>query len=214
MAERARAGETGIGWHETRGRDRRRTLAGTALRRVEGHVRHAAHVDADRGQGRAGALAAAQSQLGDRASGDRRAGSRRDACRTGPRSFTIEFDFIDHQLVIRASDGRSARFPSSRARWRTSTATSWPCLREMGLGVKIWTMPVEIPSPIRFEHDTVHGSYDPPWSNRFWRILAQRRRRVHTRALHLHRQVQPDAFLLGRLRPGRDAVFGPAGAAA
>jgi hypothetical protein len=46
-------------------------------------------------------------------------------------------------------------------------------LREMGLPVKIWTMPVEIPSPIPFENDTVHHSYDPGLANRFWRILVQ-----------------------------------------
>src|SRR5437867_11412651 len=27
--------------------------------------------------------------------------------------------------------------------------------------VRIWTMPVEVPNPIRFELDTVHHSYDP-----------------------------------------------------
>jgi uncharacterized protein DUF5996 len=46
-------------------------------------------------------------------------------------------------------------------------------LREMGIDVAIWTMPVEIPSPIRFEQDTVHGSYDAAFANRFWRILAR-----------------------------------------
>ena len=41
----------------------------------------------------------------------------------GARTFTIEFDFIDHRLVIRASDGttRDAR-RSSRDRSPTSTA--------------------------------------------------------------------------------------------
>jgi hypothetical protein len=46
-------------------------------------------------------------------------------------------------------------------------------LRQMGVGVSIWTMPVEIPSPIRFEKDIVHASYDPVFATRFWRILAQ-----------------------------------------
>ena len=32
-------------------------------------------------------------------------------------------------------------------------------------------MLVEMPSPIRFDQDTVHGSYDPVFANRFWRIL-------------------------------------------
>jgi len=39
--------------------------------------------------------------------------------------------------------------------------------------VTIWSMPVEIPSPMRFENDTIHHSYDPEFANRFWRILLQ-----------------------------------------
>ncbi len=91
----------------------------------------------------------------------------------GNRSLTLEFDFIDHRLVIRASDG------SERAlRLEPRTVASFyrevmEVLREMGLEVSIWSMPVEIPSPIRFEKDTVHASYDPAFANRFWRILAQ-----------------------------------------
>jgi hypothetical protein len=46
-------------------------------------------------------------------------------------------------------------------------------LRSMALPVTIWSMPVEIPSPMRFENDTIHHSYDPEFANRFWRILLQ-----------------------------------------
>ena len=34
-------------------------------------------------------------------------------------------------------------------------------------------MPVEIPSPIRFDRDTAHHSYDAEFAARFWRILVQ-----------------------------------------
>src|SRR6185436_14867525 len=46
-------------------------------------------------------------------------------------------------------------------------------LRELDLPVTIWPMPVEVPSPIRFTEDTVHGSYDPRLANRCWRVLVQ-----------------------------------------
>lgn len=91
----------------------------------------------------------------------------------GNLSFTMEFDFIDHQLVIRASDSgeRTVRLePRTVADFYREVMA---VLHEMGLDVTIWTMPVEIPSPIRFEQDTVHGSYDPVFANRFWRILAR-----------------------------------------
>jgi hypothetical protein len=89
------------------------------------------------------------------------------------RFFTLEFDFISHRLLIRTSDDveRTIRLaPRTVADfYRELMAT----LSDMGLGVKIWSMPVEIPKPIRFEADTVHASYDPVFANRCWRIVAQ-----------------------------------------
>ena len=46
-------------------------------------------------------------------------------------------------------------------------------LRGLGITVKIWPMPVEIPDPIRFDQDRIHASYKPEYANRFWRILVQ-----------------------------------------
>ena len=91
----------------------------------------------------------------------------------GDRSFTMEFDFIDHQLVIRTSDGteRTVRLaPRTVADFYREVMS---VLDEMRLGVVIWPVPVEIPSPIRFDRDTVHQSYNPVFANRCWRILAQ-----------------------------------------
>jgi hypothetical protein len=91
----------------------------------------------------------------------------------GARSFAIEFDFVDHQLLIRASDGAVSTLPLAprtvAAFYREVTGT----LREMSLPVEIWTVPSEVPTPIRFEADTIHASYDPEYANRFWRILVQ-----------------------------------------
>jgi hypothetical protein len=89
------------------------------------------------------------------------------------RSFTIEFDFISHQLWIRASDGATrsiALEPRSVADFHRVVMAA---LDEMLLGVRIWPMPVEIPSPIRFDEDTVHASYDRDAVERMWRILVQ-----------------------------------------
>jgi hypothetical protein len=46
-------------------------------------------------------------------------------------------------------------------------------LRALDLEVRIWTLPVEIPDPIRFEEDREHAAYDPEYANRFWRILVK-----------------------------------------
>ncbi|MEA2690765.1 MAG: hypothetical protein QOJ16_152 [Acidobacteriota bacterium] len=91
----------------------------------------------------------------------------------GARSFTLEFDFLDHQLLIRTTDGdrRALKLaPRSVADfYREVMAT----LAEMSLPVQIWPFPVEILAPIPFAEDAGHHSYDPEFAHRFWRILVQ-----------------------------------------
>ena len=91
----------------------------------------------------------------------------------GERTFTLEFDFIAHELMIRTSEGgqRSLRLvPMTVADfYRDVMAT----LRDMGLAVEIWPMPVEIPAPIRFDKDETHRAYDREQASRCWTILAK-----------------------------------------
>jgi hypothetical protein len=89
----------------------------------------------------------------------------------GPRSFTMQFDLIDHQLVIAASDGETRVVPLVPRSVADFYSETMATLRDMQLPVDIWSMPVEITSPIRFEEDTVHNSYDPVYANRVWQIL-------------------------------------------
>jgi Family of unknown function (DUF5996) len=91
----------------------------------------------------------------------------------GDRTFTMEFDFIDHQLVIRTSEGdvRSvALAPRSVASFYAEVMAT---LTSMGLPVKIWPMAVEIPVPIRLDTDEAHHTYDAAQANRCWAILSQ-----------------------------------------
>jgi hypothetical protein len=90
----------------------------------------------------------------------------------GTRSFGIEFDLIDHQLVVRVSDGTTRLLPLSARSVAEFYRAVMSLLREMGLGVKVWPMAVEIPSPVRLDEDTIHRTYDPAYANRLWRILA------------------------------------------
>jgi hypothetical protein len=91
----------------------------------------------------------------------------------GRRLFQIDFDFVDHRLVIAGSDGRRAGFglaPCSVADFHRELMAQ---LAALDIAVKIWTMPVEIPDAIPFQQDHGHASYDKDYVNRFWRILAQ-----------------------------------------
>ena len=87
------------------------------------------------------------------------------------RTFTIEFDFVDHMLQIRASDGdaRSLRLaPRSVAAFYGEVMEA---LDTMHLQVRIWPIAVELPAPIRLDTDVAHASYDPDSANRLWRIF-------------------------------------------
>jgi hypothetical protein len=87
--------------------------------------------------------------------------------------FEIEFDFIDHRLRIECSEGAAktlALRPQSVADFYREVMKA---LSDLGIQVKIWTMPVEIPHPTRFTEDHEHKSYDSEYANRFWRALVK-----------------------------------------
>ena len=87
------------------------------------------------------------------------------------RYFEMEFDFIDHNLEIRSSDGSSALVPLAPKSVATFYHETMGALRQLGLEVKIWKMPVEIPDPIPFDQDEQHASYDREAVEKFWTIL-------------------------------------------
>jgi len=89
------------------------------------------------------------------------------------RIFEIEFDFIDHQLRIKCSDGAATSLKLRPQSVADFYAEVMAALNGLGMQIKIWTMPVEIPNPIRFEEDKVHASYDAEYANRFWRALVK-----------------------------------------
>ena len=45
-------------------------------------------------------------------------------------------------------------------------------LARLGVDVPIWPMPCEVASPIRFDRDEQHASYDREYANRWWRVAS------------------------------------------
>lgn len=89
----------------------------------------------------------------------------------GDRVFEVEFDFIDHRLYVRLSNGMTRELPlvpkSVADFYQEFIAT----LHSAGIDVEIWKMPAEIPDPIPFDQDRTHAAYDREYAYRFWRIL-------------------------------------------
>lgn len=91
----------------------------------------------------------------------------------GARTFQIDFDFIDHRLLLNTSDGvvESTRLaPRSVADFYGELMSK---LKAMGIEVEIHAKPDEVPNAVPFAEDNQHASYDAEYANRFWRILVQ-----------------------------------------
>src|SRR6185369_17023964 len=82
-----------------------------------------------------------------------------------------EFDFIDHTLRMQCSDGSLATLDLRPQTVADFYEEVMDALHGLGIDVKIWPMPVEIPNPIRFDQDQIHKSYDADYVNRWWRAL-------------------------------------------
>jgi hypothetical protein len=115
----------------------------------------------------------------------------------GARVFEIDFDFIDHQLLIRTSDGEArsmALAPRSVADFYQELLAT---LRSLDIEVKIHAKPDEVPNPVPFADDHQHASYDAEYANRFWRILVQADRLFEKFRARFIGKVSPVHFFWG-----------------
>jgi uncharacterized protein DUF5996 len=115
----------------------------------------------------------------------------------GERTFQIDFDFIEHRLVIRTDEGRTGNVALSPQ----SVASFYGALmREMtrlDLRVEINTRPNEVPDPIPFDRDTAARAYDSQYANRFWRVLLQTDRVFETFRSRFIGKCSPVHFFWG-----------------
>lgn len=91
----------------------------------------------------------------------------------GNELFEIEFDCIEHRLVVRVSSGEQrvlALEPQSVASFYHRLMS---LLDGLGIGVRINEIPNEVPDPIPFSKDQSHHSYDTEAAHAFWRALVQ-----------------------------------------
>jgi hypothetical protein len=91
----------------------------------------------------------------------------------GHRIFQIDFDFIDHTLVIEVSDERTARVPLEPQTVAVFYRRVMDALAGLDIDVRIYAKPNEVADPIPFDRDDVHRAYDRAAVNRFWRVLVQ-----------------------------------------
>jgi hypothetical protein len=84
----------------------------------------------------------------------------------------VEFDFVVHQVVVRTSEGRTARIAlRDRVECARFYADLFAALRDVGVDVAILARPYDLGDSPPFADDTLHDSYDADAVERFWRIL-------------------------------------------
>ncbi len=89
------------------------------------------------------------------------------------RIFEIQFDFIDHNLLISTSRGEVKAMPLIPRSVANFYSELMLIMEALDIQVKINTLPSEVKNPIHCDVDHEHDSYDPEYANRFWRVLVQ-----------------------------------------
>jgi hypothetical protein len=91
-------------------------------------------------------------------------------------AFDIEFDFVDHRLHLRSSDGRARDVPLEPKPVATFYRETLDALAALGIEPHIHAVPNEVEQAIPFADDQVHSAYDGAAAHQFWRQLLQAQR--------------------------------------
>lgn len=75
--------------------------------------------------------------------------------------FQINLDLTEHKLEILTSHGKIREFGLFGLSVAGFYQKIFDLLRELDIVIKIYTKPVELEDPIRFEKDNIHNTYDP-----------------------------------------------------
>jgi len=101
---------------------------------------------------------------------------------TGPmpyeeRDVTVDFDLLEHRLLVSSSDGRQSAFPlAHRPACADFYSDFFGALAELGVSVDIVPEPFDLGDSPPLDSDRVNASYDADAVERYWRILASTQR--------------------------------------
>jgi hypothetical protein len=136
----------------------------------------------------------------------------------GPAVFGMEFDFVDHALAIRHSDGRERTVPLEAKPVAEFYEQTMSALTELGITPSFQPSPNEVDPAIPFAEDRQHAAYDPSAANLFWQQLIQAQRVIGEFRAHFVGKVSPVHFFWGSFDlactrfSGRPAPKHPGGA--
>lgn len=88
-------------------------------------------------------------------------------------SLELEFDFIDHVLAVRCTDGGEQRIALKAGPVAGFYAEVMAALDALGVPTAIVALPNELPEATPFAKDLAPRAYDPAMATAFWRALIQ-----------------------------------------
>jgi hypothetical protein len=89
------------------------------------------------------------------------------------RTFQIDFDLVEHRLVLQSNDGATrmlALRPGPVAGFYRDLLAK---LAELGLDIELDPVPCEMADATPFDRDEAHRAYDAGHANRLWRAMTQ-----------------------------------------
>jgi len=131
--------------------------------------------------------------------------------------FEIEFDFIDHRLIVRTSEGEMRTMDLVPCAVSEFYHDYTHMLRSLGIEPRFWPVPNELADALPFAEDDEHGSYDADAAHRCWRILMESDRVLKQFRSSFLGKCSPSHFFWGAFDlactrfSGREAPLHPGG---
>lgn len=112
-------------------------------------------------------------------------------------AFDMEFDFHEHVLRLRTSNGAGACVRLGPKPVAEFHAETFDALGRLGIGTVIRAVPNEVDPAIPFAEDYLHASYDEEAVRLYWRQLIQADRLIHVFRSFFRGKVSPVQFFWG-----------------
>jgi hypothetical protein len=109
----------------------------------------------------------------------------------------IEFDFVEHRLDVRTTEGVARSVPLAPGSVADFFAATMTALADVGVRVRIRPYPTELPSELPFGEDTRVRPYDAEAVHRFWLALVQAERVMFAFRSRFQGKVSPVHFFWG-----------------
>jgi len=115
----------------------------------------------------------------------------------GERAFTLEFDLLAHQLLLRTTNGDDERMPLAAMSVADFLGELTAMLERAQIRVDFHGAPNEIAGAVPFREDTAARPYDRDYTNALWRALVQIDRVMHAFRTGFLGKASPVHFFWG-----------------